>query len=80
MIYTKEDSLWAFPFWSGAIHNAEKLTSEEMEQVEAKLPELLGLDFCSIPRDVDINDLFWHDFDAVCKAIGLDPKEVESRE
>jgi hypothetical protein len=51
-----------------------------MEQVESKLPELLGLDFCSIPRDVDINDLFWHDFDAVCNAIGLDPKEVEARE
>lgn len=80
MIYTTEKSLYYFPFWSGAVYNREKLTADEMERVEKLLPELLGLDFCVIPTDTQINDLFWHDFDAVCKALDLDPKEVDARE
>lgn len=76
MEYVVNKNLFDFEFWSGAIHNAEKLTRDEMEQVENILPDI----FLETPTETQINDLFWFDFETVCEMIGLDPDEVENRE
>lgn len=83
-IYT-EKSLANFEFWSGAKHNAEMLSVEQLEQVEAILEDcyLDGVD------ETTINDLFWFDFETVLNWLGLalnddgdiiDPTEVEEEE
>ena len=53
-----EISLTSFEFWAGAKANAERLTYEEMEQIEEIIEELYpdGID------EVNINDLFWLSF------------------
>ena len=83
-IYT-EKSLTNFEFWSGAKNNAEMLSVEQLEQVEAVLEDCY-------PEGVDettINDLFWFDFETVLDWLGLalnddgeiiDPTEVEEEE
>ena len=79
MKYYKDESLANFPFWSGAKTNADKLTYEELEKID---DELQAQDlFCGdMPSDVEINDLFWFEFDTVCRLIGLTEKEVDERE
>jgi hypothetical protein len=62
----KEESLSNFEFWSGAKDNVEKLTSEELDQIESNLEDLYpdGMD------ETQINDLFWFEFDTVLEWIG----------
>ena len=69
-IYT-EKSLQDFEFWSGAKANAEALTSEQLETIEAILEEIYpeGMD------ETRINDIFWFDFDQVREWLGLEPEE-----
>ena len=76
MEYIVSKNLWNFDFWSGAKDNAEKLTSAEMDRLEAMLPDI----FAETPTETQINDLFWFDFDSVCEWLGLDPEEVQNRE
>lgn len=83
-IYT-EKNLANFEFWSGAKNNAEMLSAEQLEQVEAILEDCY-------PEGVDettINDLFWFEFETVLDWLGLalnddgeiiDPTEVEEEE
>ena len=83
-IYTKK-SLANFEFWSGAKNNAEMLSVEQLEQIEAILEDCY-------PEGVDettINDLFWFEFETVLDWLGLalnddgeiiDPTEVEEEE
>ena len=83
-IYT-EKSLANFEFWSGAKNNAEMLSVEHLERIEAILEDCY-------PEGVDettINDLFWFDFKTVLDWLGLalnddgeviDPAEVEEEE
>lgn len=83
-IYT-EKSLANFDFWSGAKSNADMLSVEQLEQVEAILEDCY-------PEGVDettVNDLFWFDFETVLDWLGLalnddgeiiDPTEVEEEE
>ena len=78
MQYIVEESLSNFKFWSGAVHNAEKLTNEELDRVEHYFVDLFGEEH--IPTDTEINDMFWFEFDTVCECLGLDPDEVEERE
>ena len=61
-----EKSLSDFEFWSGGKDRAEKLTSEELDQIELTLEELYpdGID------EMELNDLFWFDFETVLKWIG----------
>ena len=60
-------SLTSFQFWSGAKSNAEKLTYEELEQVEYMLEDI----YSEGVEDVFINDLFWFDFEIVCEWLGF---------
>jgi|BioPla2DNA2_1021312.scaffolds.fasta_scaffold99530_1 hypothetical protein len=61
-----EKSLSDFEFWSGGKDRAEKLTSEELDQIELTLEELYpdGID------ETELNDLFWFDFETVLEWIG----------
>ena len=70
-IYT-EENLRNFDFWSGAICRAEQLTPEELDSVENMLEDLYpdGLEA------VQINDIFWHDFEWVCECLGLELDEA----
>lgn len=63
----KEESLSNFDFWSGGKNNADKLTSEELDQIEATLENLYLPDGM---EDTQINDLFWFDFETVLEWIG----------
>jgi hypothetical protein len=62
----KEESLNNFEFWSGAKDRADKLTSNELDQIEAVLEDLYpdGID------ETQLNDLFWFDFETVLEWIG----------
>lgn len=83
-IYT-EKSLANFEFWSGAKNNAEKLSGEQLEQVEAILEDC----YPEGVEETTINDLFWFDFETVLDWLGLslnddgdiiDPTEEEEVE
>lgn len=67
MIITREESLTNFKFWSGAKDNAEKLTTEQLEEVERQLEEI----YPEGMTETQINDLFWFDFEWICELIGL---------
>lgn len=62
-----EMKLTSFEFWAGAKSNAEKLTYDEMEQLEYILEDIYEGEI----EDVTINDLFWFDFAWVCEVVGL---------
>lgn len=62
-----ELSLWDFEFWAGAKDNAQKLTPEQLDEVEHNLEEIYpdGID------ETTINDIFWFDFDQICVWLGI---------
>ena len=64
-VYT-EMSLTSFEFWGGAKDRAKMLTYEELEQIEEIIEELYpdGID------EVNINDLFWFNFESVVEMLG----------
>lgn len=72
----KEKSLSDFEFWSGAKDFTEKLTDNELDQIEDNLTELYpdGMD------ETQINDLFWFEPETICDWLGLDYDEVMERE
>ena len=56
-----------FKFWAGAKANAEMLTTNELLQVEEQLE-------CLYPEgitEIELNDLFWFEFEWICDLIGL---------
>ena len=67
----KDESLQNFEFWSGAKANAETLTPEQLDTVEAILEEIYpeGMD------ETQINDIFRFDFDQVREWLGIEPEE-----
>jgi len=62
----KEENLNGFEFWSGAKDRADKLTDNELDQIEVILEDLYpdGMD------ETQLNDLFWFDFETVLEWIG----------
>ena len=68
MKITTETSLNNFEFWSSAEHNANLLTSTQLDYIERVLDEVYpdGID------ETELNDLFWHEFDTVLSWIGTD--------
>ena len=61
-----EMKLTSFEFWTGAKANAERLTYEEMEQIEEIIEEL----YPDRIDEVNINDLFWFEFESVVEMLG----------
>ena len=78
MKYTVEKPLSEFEFWSQAKTNAEKLTASELDRIGDEL-ETNDFFAAGMPEDVQINDLFWFEFDTVCRLIGLTEEEVLER-
>lgn len=72
MKYTVEDSLSNFKFWSGGKDNVALLSVEQLDTVEETLKEIEPEDGWS---DTAINDLFWFDFDTICKWLGYKSAE-----
>ena len=62
-----ELSLRDFEFWAGAKENAQKLTPEQLDEVEHNLEDIYpdGID------EITINDIFWFDFDQICVWLGI---------
>lgn len=70
-----EKSLANFEFWSGAIANAEMLTTDELELVDSVLEDT----YPDGMSETELNDLFWFDFETVCEMIGLKYDANEDR-
>lgn len=70
-----EKSMRDFEFWSGAIHNAEKLTLDELDEVGAIIEDIYpdGID------ETALNDIMWFDFATVCEWLGYE-YDVDSDE
>lgn len=76
MKITSETSVKDFEFWSGAKDRAILLTDSELDQIEQTLDEL----YPEGMTDTELNDLFWFDFEEVCRWIGETEEEVFERE
>ena len=72
----RDESLSGFEFWSGAKDFAEKLTYNELNQVEVILTDTYpdGMD------ETELNDLFRFEPETVCDWLGLDYDEVMERD
>lgn len=70
----REESLSGFEFWSGAIDNANELTSKQLDEVENILEDMYpeGMD------ETEINDFFWFDFDTIKEWLGITDEEEEA--
>ena len=69
----KEINLRDFNFWSGAKSNAETLTNEQLDMVESILEDA----YPDGMEEVQINDLFWFDFDTIREWLGIEKEEDE---
>lgn len=76
MRYYVEEHLYNFQFWGGAKENANLLTLQEFEQIEFELSDIYpeGLE------DVQINDIFWFDFDFIAQLLGYEDEEEFRKE
>lgn len=72
---------WFGRFWilGDAKRNAQKLTHDELKEIEWYLEELSACNE-EMWTETEINDMFWFQFEDICQAIGLDYDEVEARE
>lgn len=75
MIYTVEKPLSQFEFWSGAKERTDHLTTEQLDQLDDLLPEILGY----TPTDTAINDLFWFENDYIAQLLGFKNWEALER-
>lgn len=75
MIIKKDINLKDFEFWSGARHNANLLTNEELRKVENIIDDL----FSEGINETQLNDIFWFDFDMICDWLGCTEDEVRAR-
>ena len=67
MVYTVEESLRNFPFWSGAKDTAEQLTAEQLDQMESILEDC----YPDGMTDSQINDIFWFECDWIAEQLGF---------
>jgi hypothetical protein len=72
MKITTETTLNNFEFWASAKHNANLLTSDQLDAIESTLDEL----YPDGMSDTDLNDLFWHEFDTILDWIGTDYETI----
>lgn len=78
MTMTIEKSLQDFEFWGDAAENVKKLTSDELNNLEQFLEEML--DWNDRPWSVtQINDILRFQMEDVCEWLGLNYDEVMAR-
>ena len=76
MRITSELNLVNFEFWAGAKDFADRLTYNEVRDIECILEDI----FCNkIPSDTEINDLFWFDDELICEWLNLDIETIYNR-
>lgn len=75
MIYTVEKPLSQFEFWSGAKQRTDHLTTEQLDQLDYMMPDILG----EKPTDTAINDLFWFEEDYIAQLLGFNSWEALER-
>lgn len=75
MRITTEKNLEHFQFWSGAKDLAERLTWEQLIEIENQLEQLYpdGL------TETELNDLFWFDAEFICDLIGETEEDIFNR-
>lgn len=72
MVYTENESLSNFEFWSGGADTAKALTTAQLETLDNVLPEAMGWNVPdNIPSSTEINDLFWFDDDFIARLLGF---------
>ena len=76
MIYTIDEPLRDFEFWSGAADRAELLKPSELDTIEELLQDYFGE---RSPSQTEINDFFWFDFDTICEWLGTTEEELDKR-
>ena len=71
-----EKQLRNFDFWSGAYDNANELSYEQLDELEAILEDMYpdGMD------ETDINDLMWFEFDTIKEWLGIEDEEEEEED
>lgn len=72
MKYYVGDSLSNFNFWGGGKERSDLLTTEQFDVVEKNLEDIEPEDGWS---DTAINDMFWFEFDTICKWLGYKSQE-----
>lgn len=77
MIYTKDECITGFNFWSGAKENANKLSYQELKELDALLEEIFNE---KTPTETEINDIVWFEFKQVCEWLELEEEEVLNRD
>ena len=75
MKLTCEEALSNFEFWAGAADRVKYLTENELEAIEQELDEI----YPDGMGETQLNDLFWFDFDFICRLIGTDEETVLER-
>jgi hypothetical protein len=76
MKYTKEENLTSFEFWAGAKQVADRLTYNELQQLDEYLEELF------YDRDIsetEINDIFWFEPEIIFEHLMIDENEFYDR-
>lgn len=74
MILIQEINLQDFEAWSGAVDTLETVAEyNKTEQLETILNDL----YPNGMTDTELNDLLWHDTDAVYEWLGIDPDLTE---
>ena len=72
MKYQVDESIYNFPFWSGAKDTIAELTVSEMNSLEQLIEDI----FCDeLPTDTEINDFVWFDRDTIARHLGYDDFE-----
>lgn len=72
----KEQSLSRFKFWSGAVANAARLSSDELDRIDNEL----SVEYPDGLHETTINDLFWLEFDYILSMVGLTEDALDERE
>lgn len=61
--------------WDGAVETYEKIRDEgKLDELETYVTEIFGL---TTVDETDINDLLWHDWESVFKALGIEDKDED---
>lgn len=68
-----ETSMQDFDFWSGAKQWVDKLTDEELEQLND------CLDDCIFESPTELNDFIWFETETWMSWLGLDEDEIMRR-
>ena len=71
-----EESLRNFDFWSGARSNAEELTYDQLDELEAILEDMYPEGMSA----TELNDLMWFEFDTIKEWLGIEDEDDEDFE